>query len=943
MTRCHPVKSFFRFSTLLVATLCFSQLSLAQLLDCNGNDIEDLLEFDSDGDSIINACDNCSRYPNEDQQDTDNDGFGNACDADLDNNGFVTYDDLSNFSIAFNTNSAVADFDNSGYVNFNDLVSFKRLYNKTPGPGANPNDSDDDNDTVIDYEDNCPILYNPEQVDRDNDGEGDLCDETPTGTGINLENYGISWEAPSVVHILTRALFRADGSTVSNLNNSNFEVKENGLIVSPSEAFVHVEFADPLAINALNTVILVDITQSIEAADFPNIRDALKNIIRDPISSDSKLLPGQAIAIYTFDGTVNQLQALTADIPSLISAIDQINQGGLTTNLYGALLEAMDDWQNSFSLAEGMAFGNIIVITDGQDTSGLHLLADVRNAAATRAIYAISVGSESDTESLSQIANTLESIDNFDQIPAALNRASSWISDFIHEVYIISYASSKRTDTHTVSVEIVDNPLCDENDLNCTDEISGELSAQDFSDVTPELRLTGKALLEPGESALWQAETLWSNNAQNYHWDLEDFHNMVTLTVDSNDQSRAIVSISPTATYALANISVADLNYADLTKTISVRSGNGLVVKSGETNIGQLNFDWENTNTITLTAHFAEEIEFTPSFSWSMNNSNAALIVDGADNTSLDLDGNHITLTRAHPSSDQATSTLILNDATSGLSQSITITNHSMFIDYPYEIYASGLYNCASDIDGLTCWGNNDYGQTSPPALTNPYAIASGRQHVCALDDDGINCWGYNNQGQTDAPTLQNPSVIAAGHVNSCAIDDNGIQCWGYNTHGQTDIPSLSNPSTISIGGLHLCALDDTGMHCWGYDAFGETNVPTLSNPSTITTGYRHTCALDDTGVHCWGYNGQGQTDVPTLSNPSAIVAGNQHSCAIDDDGLQCWGDNSSGQSEVPNLTNVIEVSAGDKHTCALDDEGLHCWGSDDDGQISAPNIWGWL
>jgi hypothetical protein len=37
-------------------------------------------------------------------------------------------------------------------------------------------DSDDDNDGVDDELDNCPLNYNPDQADKDNDGIGDICD-----------------------------------------------------------------------------------------------------------------------------------------------------------------------------------------------------------------------------------------------------------------------------------------------------------------------------------------------------------------------------------------------------------------------------------------------------------------------------------------------------------------------------------------------------------------------------------------------------------------------------------------------------------------------------------------------------------------------------------------------------------------------------------------------
>ena len=41
---------------------------------------------------------------------------------------------------------------------------------------------DADEDGVVDADDNCPNAYNPEQIDTDRDGIGDVCDEPSDAT-----------------------------------------------------------------------------------------------------------------------------------------------------------------------------------------------------------------------------------------------------------------------------------------------------------------------------------------------------------------------------------------------------------------------------------------------------------------------------------------------------------------------------------------------------------------------------------------------------------------------------------------------------------------------------------------------------------------------------------------------------------------------------------------
>jgi len=91
---------------------------------------------DADGDDVDDAIDNCLGRSNAAQRDTDGDGFGNQCDADLDNSGIVNFRDLALFKARFAGDDEDADFDGNGFVNISDLARLKSLFGRPPGPSA---------------------------------------------------------------------------------------------------------------------------------------------------------------------------------------------------------------------------------------------------------------------------------------------------------------------------------------------------------------------------------------------------------------------------------------------------------------------------------------------------------------------------------------------------------------------------------------------------------------------------------------------------------------------------------------------------------------------------------------------------------------------------------------------------------------------------------------
>ena len=206
----------------------------------------------------------------------------------------------------------------------------------------------------------------------------------------------------------------------------------------------------------------------------------------------------------------------------------------------------------------------------------------------------------------------------------------------------------------------------------------------------------------------------------------------------------------------------------------------------------------------------------------------------------------------------------------------------------------------------IQCWGNED-----SPVVTRtptPYGFGQidvGRNHACALWRGKAICWGDDEFGQSSPPA--GPfEQIATGYSHSCAIQTNGlVTCWGHDGSKESSgHPQQIKFTEITAGDAFTCGLTiQRRALCWGRSREGQLKAPKDAFFSAISAGKSHACAVRDASrgvdsVVCWGANHMGQAHPRSKGHFVAVTSGAAHSCALTNTGaVRCWGSNSDGQS----------------------------------------------
>lgn len=437
------------------------------------------------------------------------------------------------------------------------------------------------------------------------------------GRDIQLNSVGAYITDEGVVTLLYQSL-DSDGNAVPGLSEDAFLVQQDDAPISATESYKAIVPNTDIRYE-IKTVLMIDISASIDAnqptpetSELAQVRNAAKALVVDG-SGSSQLLPNQQVAVWVFaGGDAMQIQGFTDDHTLLASQIDGITQAGQSnlssTNLYGAVVTGVSQWTDQFS-ANAIKQGFLVLITDGDDTSGSSTLSAATTARGDKQVYTVAVGTEISQDGqaeLEQIGNAgYLTAATFDVLSTKLQEAAQDLANQVNSFYYLHYATPSRSGTHTVDLSVVNNVY-----TGPGYSLSGQFSADGVTGVDPEVVLNDTRFnVAPDGTLTVSARVLWdSSSAYNYSWGTGG---SAATVLENTDDSTAVLTGGATAGTDTLTVSTSDY----FTNTISV----SVPVQVTEVSVSSPSRILALGEAVELTA--SSTLSGTPNFYWSESGS----------------------------------------------------------------------------------------------------------------------------------------------------------------------------------------------------------------------------------------------------------------------------------------------------------------------------------
>ncbi len=296
------------------------------------------------------------------------------------------------------------------------------------------------------------------------DGTTDSYSDTGTKSDITgaykLFEDNFTTESPSFVKMMFHVT-NEDDVPLTTLTTEDFTVEEDSQPVSPTESAMRIRKQDEMPFT-LYTVLMLDNSLSV-GSNLAAIKEAAKTLILTADAASASDRDGdtenQQFLIYSFsDAPTLVTPTFDNDVAALTEAIDSIEIGYNSTNLYGAIIEGVSQWADTVS-EEGISQGFLVLLTDGSDTQDSSSLEAALGTRREKKVITVGLGSEIEPEVLASLGNFgFYQIDDYSELAAQFVEIQTNMNKFADSIYWVEYLSPKRGEgNHRLSVTINGN------------------------------------------------------------------------------------------------------------------------------------------------------------------------------------------------------------------------------------------------------------------------------------------------------------------------------------------------------------------------------------------------------------------------------------------------------------------------------------------------------
>ncbi len=242
---------------------------------------------------------------------------------------------------------------------------------------------------------------------------------------------------------------------------ADFEIFEDGQPISVFESAARIfndrrteVFVSLVMDNSPSVAASGALAESVEAA---------KALVDSVFAGDSG---GVRMRVAFFSKAYAVQQDFTSDPSEVKAALDALltdETGSNTTNLYGALVSAIDaseqaQTQRRSAMRDGvLTLGQVILFTDGSDQAAVATLAQAQSAVQATAddVMLVALGGELNTDVLSSLGKSgwglAETADQLSNVFATLAQRIKLLQQ---RVYVLGYCSPKLAGTHELTVQV---------------------------------------------------------------------------------------------------------------------------------------------------------------------------------------------------------------------------------------------------------------------------------------------------------------------------------------------------------------------------------------------------------------------------------------------------------------------------------------------------------